>query len=334
MVQPFNLTFAPDDLHVMAYFSDHAEYEAAEAMIRIRTGQPPLARAILTRHDQSQVDHSNDDRSPSFVGERDRRLCDIACVIEESVASRRVSVRFESFRHEIVELDISSLGLPDAKRGGLSDPGGHSRASALPIMYRGRSALAAPESRVIIDGRSLHIPPRIEAGGRVIALEGFFTEMHFMAAMRSGVAHLELVDMPAAFHEGECWVYRSADELATYRISRLLNAGAIEVVRADAKAERIRGTLVDGKIELSEVRVQDPADEGNCVVLGFSDDDFTVDIGDAKGLVTGKVERSKAGENQMSVALVPRSPAWAADRPVLVEAVRTDSQISVETTIG
>jgi hypothetical protein len=37
IVQPFNLRFEPDDLHVMAYFSDHPEYEAAEAMIRIRT---------------------------------------------------------------------------------------------------------------------------------------------------------------------------------------------------------------------------------------------------------------------------------------------------------
>jgi hypothetical protein len=335
IVQPFNLRFEPDDLHVMAYFSDHPEYEAVEAMIRIRAERLPLVRAILTRHDQSQVDHSNDDQSvSSLFEERERCFRDIACVIEDSIASRRVLVCFESFRHETVELDITSLGLPVAERGGLSDPGNHSLRSALPIMYRGRSALAAPQSRVTIDGRSLHIPPRIEAAGRVIALAGFFTEMHSMAALRSGVVRLELVDMPATFQEGECWVYRSAGELATYRISRVLGTGAIEVTRADTKAEWIRGTIINGKIELIEVRVQHPGDTRHFVSLGFSDDTFTIDIDGTKGLVTGTVEGSAVGEDQKSVKLIPTSPAWAANRPVSVEMARTDVEISLETTIG
>jgi hypothetical protein len=335
IVQPFNLRFEPDDLHIMAYVSDHPEYEAAEAMIRIRAGRPPFVRAILTRHDQSQVDHSNDDESFSSLAEdRERCFRDITCVIEDSVASRRVLVRFDSFRHEAVELDITSLGLPAAERGGLSDPGNHSVTSALPIMYRGRSALAAPQSRVTIDGRSLHIPPRIEAAGRVIALAGFFTEMHDMAALRSGVVRLELVETPAAFREGECWIYRSAGELVTYRISRVLSTGAIEVARTDTKAEWIRCTLVNGKIELIEVRVEHPADTQRFVSLGFSDGAFTIDIDGTTGLITGTVEESAAGEDQKSITLTPTSPAWAANRPVTVEMTRTAPQISVQTTIG
>ena len=323
IVQPFNLRFEPDDLHVMAYFSDHPEYEAAEAMIRMRSGRPPLVRTILTRHDQSQVDHSNDDRSfPSSSEERERHSREIGVVIEDSVASRRVLVRFESFRRENVELDITSLGLPAAERGGLSDPGNHSILSSLPIMYRGRSTLAAPQSRVVIDGRSVHMRT------------GFFTEMHHMAALRSGIVRLELVEAPAVLQEGACWIYRSAGELATYRISRLQHNGAIEVTRADTKAEWIRGTLVNGKIELAEVRVQDPADTRHFASLGFADNAFTVDIDEVKGLITGTVERLAMGEDRWLLSLNPTLPKWSANRPAHVELARADNHISLQTTIG
>jgi hypothetical protein len=335
IVQPFNLRFEPDDLHAMAYFSDHPEYEAAEAMIRLRTEQPPLVRAILTRHDQSQADYSNDDLSLSNTfEERERYFRNIACVIEDNVASRRVLIRFDSFRHETVELDVTSLGIPIAERGGVSDPGNHSLGSALPIMYRVRSALAAPQSRVTIGERSLHIPPRIEAGGRVIAVAGFFTEMHHMAALRSGVVSLELVNTPATFREGECWIYRSAGELATYRISRVLSTGAIEVSRADTKVEWIRGMLVNDRIELIEVRVQHPADTRHFVSLAFADGAFTIDIDGTKGLVTGTVDGSVVGEYQKSIKLIPTSPAWTSNRPVMVEMARTDIHVTVQTTIG
>jgi hypothetical protein len=334
IVQPFNLRFEPDDLHVIAYVSDHPEYEAVEAMIRLRTGRAPLVRAILTRHDQSQIDHSNDEESSSnSFEERERCFRDIACVTEESASSRRVVVRFESFRAELVELDITSLGLPAAERGGLSDPGNHSLGSSLPIMYRGRSALAAPGSRVTIDGRSLQIPARIEAAGRVIALAGFVTEVHHMAALRAGVVRLELLEMPVDFRAGECWTYRSGDEPATYRISRVLTTGAIEVTRADAKTEWIHAMPVNGMLELIEVRVQHPADTRHFVSLNLSDGAFTIDIDDAKALVSGTVTES-ADKERSSVALAPASPVWAASRPVMVEVTRAGSQITLQTTIG
>lgn len=59
IVQPFDLPFAADDLHVMACFEGHAEYEAVEAMIR-RLPDRTSVRAILTRHTQTQIDHVND----------------------------------------------------------------------------------------------------------------------------------------------------------------------------------------------------------------------------------------------------------------------------------
>jgi hypothetical protein len=335
-VQPFNLSFEPDDLHVMAYFCDHPEYEAVEAMIRFRAKQLPLVRAILTRHDQSQIDHSNDFQSPAALGEhRQRCTREIACVFENTGTSRRVSIRFESFQQEVVELDVISVGLPDAKRAGLSDPGSHSVKSSLPIMYRGKSALVAPQSHVRIDGRPLQIPARLEVGGRVIALNGFLTEMHHMAAFRSGIRDLELLEMPAALEEGGRWIYRSANELMTYRILRLSDAGDIEVTREDTRTEWIDAKVVGDKIALTRVRVRHRAVAQHFVSLTFSDSAFAVDIDSAGSLVTGMVEESKIGAEQSSISLSPTAPAWSANRPVTVNMLRpAHGRISIDTAIG
>jgi hypothetical protein len=72
----------------------------------------------------------------------------------------------------------------------------------------------------------------------------------------------------------------------------------IEVTRADTKAQWIRGTIVNGKIELIELRVQHPTETRLFVSLDLSDDAFTIHIGGTKGLVTGTVEGSAVGEDQ------------------------------------
>jgi hypothetical protein len=336
MVQPFNLSFAPDDLHVMAFISGHPEYEAVEAMIRLRAGRAPLVRAIITRHDQSQVDHSNaDPGTPDPAGERESCRREIACRLEDRGTSRRAVVRFESFRGEIVELDVTSHGPPDAQRGGLSDPGRHSVASSLPVMHRGRSALAAPSSRVAIAGRTHEIVPRIQAEGRVIALEGFLTEQHHMAAIRSAQAELELVEMPTAFKEGERWVYRSGSGLASYGISRISASGDIEITRSDSKLEWIHGRLAGNGIALHTLHVRDPVEPRLFASLVLAGGTFAIGMDGVEGWVTGAVESSVVDDAQVSIALFPGVPSWAAERVVRVVASRGPSgSISVRTTVG
>jgi len=56
-IQPFDVFFRREDRHVIAFFSGHPVYEAVEAFLGRRHGRAPLVRAILTRHDQSQVDY-------------------------------------------------------------------------------------------------------------------------------------------------------------------------------------------------------------------------------------------------------------------------------------
>src|SRR5665213_1296025 len=57
VVQPFPLLYRLDDLHIMGVIDGHPKYEAVEAMIERRLGGASSIRAILTRHDQSQIDH-------------------------------------------------------------------------------------------------------------------------------------------------------------------------------------------------------------------------------------------------------------------------------------
>jgi hypothetical protein len=59
-VQPFSITYAYADSHVIAFLSGHPELEAVEAFIEHRRGNRPFVRVILTRHDKSQIDYVND----------------------------------------------------------------------------------------------------------------------------------------------------------------------------------------------------------------------------------------------------------------------------------
>lgn len=336
VVQPFNLAFEPDDLHVMAFFTGHPEYEAVEAMVRHRQDAPPWVRAILTRHDQSQIDHLNDERLRTARAEpRERVFGDIECAIENAASFRRAIVRFRSFRGEAVELDVTSLGLPDPSRGGLTDPGSHASTTSLPMMCRGASALGAPSSRVLIDGKPLPIPTRIAAGSRAIAMEAYFTEQHHMAAIRSGVQVLELIERPAAFEVGEAWVYRCDGELATYRISRRSTSGEIEATRSDSRAETIRARVVEDRVGLIEVRSWHPDEARHFVCLTLSSDAFAIAVDGGEALVSGTLRVSAAGDGGASIDLYPAQPDWAAERPVRTSVASAGPNLIVlRTTIG
>src|SRR5579864_1243394 len=60
VIQPFFLRFTREDWHVMAFIEGHPTYEAAEAMVRAKPEGGWAIRAIITRHDQSQMDHLNE----------------------------------------------------------------------------------------------------------------------------------------------------------------------------------------------------------------------------------------------------------------------------------
>jgi hypothetical protein len=117
IVQPFFVRFRRDDLHVMAFFVGHRQYEAAQAVIKNRfDGQSPI-RAIFTCHNQSQMDHINDEALAAELrgaqGEVSDRL--IALATEQRNRRPRVRIDFESLSGEQLVLDLTAVRPPDPR---------------------------------------------------------------------------------------------------------------------------------------------------------------------------------------------------------------------------
>jgi hypothetical protein len=258
LLQPFLLRFRHEDLHIMAFFSGHPDYEAVEAMIRYRGDGTPSIRAILTRHDQSQIDHVNDDDLSAEGHGVARQTCrrDIALAVDALPGRRHARLEFDSHAGEPVVLDITTVGEPDPKRGGVSDPGNHSPNTSLPLMRRRASALAAPQTAVFVGGKRFEVPVKISSGP-FVAHEGYFTEGHIFGAIRAGTISYRLKTKPARMAVGEQWTLEGDGRVIIYRIE---NSGldlafdeaghfslAMEgetIVSGSAEAKRQAGTAV------------------------------------------------------------------------------------------
>src|SRR5262249_56489056 len=104
-------------------------------------GRPPFLRALLPRHDMSQVDHLNEEAAV-----RERRAIDptrptyFAPIEYERTATgglpRRL-LRFPSFQGEPIVVDLVAAMPADPAYGGLTDPMGHAP-DVLPLMWRVR----------------------------------------------------------------------------------------------------------------------------------------------------------------------------------------------------
>jgi len=330
VVQPFELRYYADDLHVMAFFTGHPTYESVEAMVRFSAGREPTIRAIVTRHDQSQIDHVND-RAMVRTAATERETCFRDIEFDETSTDRaaRARIAFDSIDGERVELDVVSAGPPDAARGGLSSPGTHSLHSVLPLMVRGSSALAAPESRVAIDGVVRPIPVKLRTP-TFVAHDGYFTRSHHMAIVRAGEVVYSLRRTPAEPRVGEEWRLATVDGERCYRIVEA-RAGSLHLLRADAPSETMRLEYVDDRVvDLRSVRLSDDRDPHGYVELSFHENEqFSIGMDGIMGLVQGDVVPRDDG-----FVLRPTQPDWATLRAVRVAVSTRNDRIVVATTIG
>ena len=100
--------------------------------------------------------------------------------------------------------------------------------------------------------------------------------------------------------------------------------------------ETILCRLVDGKIELVQVKMEDSAKAQHFVSLSFSPEGmFSLSMDGIDSLVCGTVETCDAGDGGGVIRLIPNLPAWAVKRPVQLSIARSGlGRISVETTVG
>jgi hypothetical protein len=332
VVQPFDLHRLHDDLHVMAFFDGHPVYEAVEAMIRRSADGPAAIRAILTRHDQTQIDHVNDDDLYAAARLSPRQTCrrEIAFVEDRAAACPRARVAFESHAGEAVVLDLTSASPPAAARGGLSDPGRHAEGSSLPLMWRGRSALAGPASKVSIDGIAWPIPVKLRGAAGFVAHHGFFTEAHDMLILRAGTVASTVLEQPGEWKVGTRWTYSRPDGNRSYRITHVTPEGAVRLSgRGDL--ETLHGRRRGDRLELHRIDVLAAGATGRRASLVFEPDGrFHLALDGASGSVDGDVRLDADG----AMHLLPREPAWATARAVHVRISRSGDRIEVAALIG
>lgn len=332
IVQPFILRFRRDDLHVMAFFEGHPDYEAVEAMIRNR-GDDFSIRAILTRHDQTQIDHVNDDALLAEARGLRRQTCFRAIAFRSKTEGTKQHARLAFLSHagESIVLDLVTLAQPSAKQGGLSDPGRHSPDSSLPLMWRGASTLAGPETRVTIDGREYRTPVKIRAGA-FVAHEGYYSACHAMGVIRAGTIAMRLHSRPDHIRVGAEWVFESNEDEVVYRVANCGAAGKIRIVRSGNGCEVITALATDAGLQVSQIFRTGEGTEGGFGLI-FETGRFVLSIDNAQALVTGRVELASDADGS-SICLIPEHPNWAATRIVKVVCSKRGDEVRFVTTIG
>jgi hypothetical protein len=295
VVQPFFLRFHRDDWHVMSLMEGHPSYEAVEAMVGRRPDGGWSVRAIVTRHDGSQVDHINDPALLAAMSGARREVCEreIAFSIDGAGPRPLAHLAFTSFAGEPVRLDLAGLGPPTARGAGLSDPGGHSADASLPLMWRGASTLAAQGTSVEVAGVRYLPPVKLELPIGV-AVEGYLTRGHSMGVIRAGE-------------------------------TRLKPARPIEGVSRTGAGETVTGRTAGDRFELMEVAIPD----ARGLAIRFADGRFDISVEGQAGLITGAAEA-----DDESVVLRPEGPAWAVSRPVTATVRREGGEIVLATTVG
>lgn len=331
VVQPFPLIFRHDDFHVIAFIEGHPRYEAVEAMISKAADSAYAIRAILTRHDQTQIDHINDDLILEQMRGTRREMCRRSVVFERSDLGgrQRVHLAFESHLGEPVVLEFTTVGPTDRAGAGLTDPGLHSRAVSLPIMFRKASALGGPDVHVTFGGSAFNVPVEIRRGS-FVARRAFYTEGFAMAAIRASCQRLRLVSSPPRVDAGSEWLFDSDGRDLRYRVSNRAANGQVRIVRGDGR-ETVVASLRGDALEIAEIEMKDRSSDR--LTLRFGDGRFAVSLTEAGDLLKGEFELSGSAERSV-VKLKPAEPPWAVSRAVAVIRSHSGSVSEVSTTIG
>jgi hypothetical protein len=333
VVQPFPLRFRRDDLHVMAFFRGHPEYEAVEAMIQLHPEGRNSIRAIITRHDQTQIDLVNDDDllAAHRGSDRECHRRPIHLMMESLAEGRRARLEFLSQADESIVLDVVSAGQPEDKRGGLTDPGGHSADSSLPLMWRGASALAGPRTRVTIDGVEYLVPEKIRAGP-FVAHQGYYTERHSMGAIRSGTVTAGIVQRPDRLDVGAEWVLRHDEYESVYRVTALGADGTLSIAKLDDTGETVTAHAIDNRLAVTRISLPAVAGPADGLVLSFDRDVFSLSIEGQQDIVSGHVAVAET-PGGLVISLRPSQPNWATVRIVRVVCLKDGDQMRFVTTI-
>jgi hypothetical protein len=345
-VQPFLITFDRHEVQVIAFLTNHPEYEAIELMVTRRAGQPPLLRAIITQHDGVQIDFFND---AEVARERAAVLTDRQTLYQpfmryeegQSHGLPAMRLRFISHRGEEIVLSYEAFSPPTPELGGFINPGEHSGGASLPVMWATVSAHASPRSRVTVDGVPYRIAPSPLPGALLI----IYSEDFLIGVIREGSLRLWLAWSPRRLAVGEKWLYWDhLQNLHEYEIIGI-DGGLLTLHKTTTSAflpeEILTAQFVDGRLLLRSVRATGrlgrqenvpPAPEGFTLDLSV-DGRFSLSIDAHENLVTGTASREVRG-SQTTWTLQPLEPSWTRIRTVRASVSRFGPWYLIENTVG
>jgi hypothetical protein len=315
----------------MAFFDGHPDYEAVEAMIQYRGDGSTSIRAILTRHDQTQVDHVNHKvlLAEAIGIDRPTYYRAIGFIVDAPLNRRHARLDFVSHAGEQIVLDITTVGQPDRKQGGISDPGSHSPNSSLPLMWRGASALAGPQTVVMVDGRKFDVPVKISAGSYV-AHKGYFTERHTFGAIRAGTMVCRLKSRPNRAELGAEWKFECDGQKIIYRIVQRAADGELQITKLGESGEVIAAFMVGEQLLVTRISRPAGLELQSGLHLTFGEGGkFRLSM-ENEDVVTGRVEIN----DNTKIDLYPTLPRWASSRRVRVVCSRDGDLLTTVTRIG
>ncbi|MCX7922085.1 MAG: hypothetical protein N3B21_08760 [Clostridia bacterium] len=349
IVQPFPILFNRNDYHVMLYLKDHPEYESIEAMIRECSSGKPYIRAIITLHDQSQIDHINAAETVIALESRNepRKTVYSPMRYERSQKNGKpyIHIKFTSFRGENIIFDFYAVSKASTKYAGLTDPGEHSIDTSLPIMYREKSTLASPKSCIAIDGIKYRTPKKIWIPLIFKGMKGFYSENFRMGVIRNFVEKVNISSAPSTLAPGEKWIYLSGKQKTEYKIKDV--KGNMLTIVGDNKM--INAEVTDKNISIANLTVLSSSNtSSDSLSLEFTPPlpisnpcldslekgvGFSIYLSDSEPLVTGIVKVESAS-NILKFILTPVLPKWAAKRSVCTSIEAIDGAFVIKTGIG
>lgn len=350
-LQPFNVFFWRYDFHVMLYFEGHPEYEAVEAMIKEGEGKEPLVWVIMTRHNQTQIDFVNDKAvaERTQVGSSRKEVYHTDIFYHKTVEGGKphISLGFVSSKGEDVFFDFYATGRPLKRHRGLIDPGTHGEASVLPVMYRESSTLASPRSSLVIGGKNYVIPVKVSIPFFFKGMKGYYSEMFSLGGIGSGELTCRLIRAPEKIAVGQEWLYEVNGSILSYVVKeRSIDHSMVQKL-PDA-SQTIDTLIVDGHLEIAEIRLTSRAGDTGYFALGFSPSlpdilsmpeghkflsTFALSIDEQRALVTGNLEIEK-GRGIVLLTLRPTQPTWAKQRAMNITVSGEGSSYRIQSVLG
>ena len=303
VIVPFDMISMYAEHHVIAWFSGHSEFESVEAFV-YGNGH---VRAILTRHNGSQIDAFNYSPSAGMDESSSRERYSANIFFELAINGRDARLELDMPDGKTLTLSYIGQGKPNSRHAGLTDPGIHSSDGGLPAMYRKASSVSGPKSTVTIDGTEYAIPM-----DKAISHPPFFTA--YSAFLSDGYESLFMrtfaeKEMPAI----PC-VPGTAPPLPAYRTgiseNRILPAWKNGI--AEVECIRSSSDAISGSSHAVELRFNPPFP--NIAAMGRAESasvDFAVRFeGESAASITGTVLVERSGD-RVTVRLLPDEPSWA-----------------------